>query len=515
MTVPSDNEAPLVAAVDLGSNSFHLLIGRFVKNELQVIDRVREPVCLAQGLDRDNVLSPEAEARAVEALERMGQRLRSLDPGNVRAVGTNTLRSAANAARIRESFARALGHPIDVVAGREEARLIHLGVISSRFTPVPQLVVDIGGGSTEIILGEGYEILRAHSLFMGCVTFSTRFFGDGVLTKERFRAAELAARLELRSIEHDLREIGWDGAVGASGTIHAAHDIVVGNGWSGTAIDRVGLKRLRRAMIDAGSVDALALTGLKRDRAPVFAGGVAILRAIFKSLELKAMDVSSGAMREGVLHDLIGRIRHEDMRDRSVARMAERNHVDAAQAARVERTAVKLLRQVDWKGAFDAETARRQLVWAARLHEIGLAVSHTGFHKHGAYLLTHSDMPGFSSNEQVGLATLVRTQRRKLIPALFDPVPEPYRVSIQRLAILLRLAIVLNRGREPQPTPAVEIDSDWTACRLRFPRGWLRANPLSRADLAQEADHLAALGVTLEILEARRRAAREAPPAAT
>jgi len=495
------DEPLTVAAVDLGSNSFHLIIARFLDNELQVVDRVREQVMLADGLDSEDRLTDAAQERALACLERIGQRLRSLPSVRVRAVGTNTLRRAKNSGEFRVKSQAALGHPIEIVSGQEEARLIYLGVAQDQFSTATRLLADIGGGSTEILIGKGYEVLRAHSLFMGCVNYSKRFFPEGVLRKDCFRKAELAAALELRAIQHELRRMGWDRCLGSSGTIIAVREILREAGWADSAITRPALKKLRRAMIDVGTVDRLRFAGLKNERAPVLPGGVAILRAIFRSLEIDEMNVASGAMREGVLHDLVGRIRHDDIRDHTIRRMVERYHVDLGQAIRVEHVALRLLGQLGAGRGTDAEQLRKQLVWASHLHEIGLAISHTGFHKHGAYLIQHSHMPGFSADDQIILSALVRGQRRKLSRALFASLPSGVAEPIVRLCVVLRMAILLNRSRSPQIVPEIQVADDWSEMELAFPAGWAEAHPLTQADLEQEANYLSGLGIELQVVE--------------
>lgn len=495
------NEPLTVAALDLGSNSFHLIIARFLDNELQVIDRVREQVMLADGLDADGRLTEAAQARALACLERIGERLRSIPSVRVRAVGTNTLRRAKNADEFRVKSQAALGHPIEIVSGQEEARLIYLGVAQDQFSTATRLLADIGGGSTEILLGKGYEVLRAHSLFMGCVHYSKRFFGDGLLRKDRFRKAEIAAALELRAIQHDLRRMGWERCLGSSGTINAVREVVRAAGWTDNAITRPAMKKLRRAMIEMGTIDRLRFPGLKSERAPVFPGGLAILRAVFRSLEIDEMQVASGAMREGVLHDLVGRIRHDDIRDHTIRRMVERYRVDLGQASRVEQVALRLLDQLGSSWGMQADPYRKQLVWASHIHEIGLAVSHTGSHKHGAYLIEYSDMPGFSADDQAILAALVRSQRRKLARSLFVGLASDIAEPVTRLCVVLRLAILLNRSRRPQSVPSIQVAEDWSELELTFPAGWVKAHPLTRADLEQEADYLAGIGVELQVVE--------------
>jgi exopolyphosphatase/guanosine-5'-triphosphate,3'-diphosphate pyrophosphatase len=488
-----------IAALDLGSNSFHMIIGRVADQELTIVDRAREQVSLAAGLDDRNRLSSGAQERALACLEMFGQRLRGLPATRVRVVGTNTLRRARNADSFRRKAERVLGHAIEILSGVEEARLIYLGALHNRFSPARQLVADIGGGSTELILGEGFRVLRSASMYMGCVHYSRRFFPDGVLCKKFFREAEIAAALELEPSQKRMRDMSWEVSVGTSGTIRAVHEILRLNGWA-EVITKAGVKELRRAMIEAGSVDRLRLPGLKPERAQVLPGGLAILRSILRSLDVAPMDVSTGALREGVLQDLLRRIRHEDVRDRTIGRMMDRYNVDMSQAARVEGTCRQLLQQLD--GAAGGSAASWKLLsWASRLHEVGLAVSHTAYHKHGAYLVAHSDMPGFSSDDQATMAALIRAHRRKIAAEMFEEVPAGRYEEITRLAVVFRLAVLLNRGRVSQPTPEFRVGGDWGSVELAFPDGWAECNPLTAADLQREARYLETLGTELRVDE--------------
>lgn len=495
---PAKPPQEVLAAVDLGSNSFHMLIARVVQGELHILDRMRETVRLAAGLDENKRITKEARDRALLCLQRFGQRVAELPQGSVRAVGTNTLRRAANARGFLRRAREALGHPIEVLPGREEARLIYLGVAHDISDDAGRrLVVDIGGGSTECILGERFEPLLTDSLHMGCVSFSNEFFPGGSLDRERFRAAEIGARLEMQSIERSYRAEGWDEAVGSSGTINAIAEILRLSGWEKGSVTRDGLRRLRKAMVAAGHVSRLELPGLAPDRVPVLAGGVAILTAIFDSLGVEEMRTSSFALREGLLYDLLGRIRHEDVRDRTIRRFGEVYHVDHEQSTRVERTALRLLQQVAEAWALDEELAKRFLVWAARLHEIGLAISYSGYHKHGAYLIEHSDMPGFSREDQALLATLVRLHRRKLDKALFRE-PPTFRTRLAlRLVVLLRLSVLLNHSRRPEAVPNVRLEGEDNRLLVHFPKGWLEDHSLARADLEAETEALLAVGFEL------------------
>lgn len=496
--MPTPPPPSTVAAVDLGSNSFHLVIAQVEHHDLQLVDRRREWIQLAAGLDDEDRLSDEAQQRALACLARFGQRLRDLPAEAVRAVGTDTLRRAKNGRAFLRKAQSVLGAPIEIVPGREEARLIYLGVAHALHDGAARrLVVDIGGGSTECILGEGFEVLEAESLRMGCVSFTKRFFESGGIDRERFRKAEVSAKRELQSIERRLQALGWEGCVGASGTIQSIEESLrVTAPHDGLTLE--ALKRMRKALVAAGRIDRIDLPALRDDRRAVLPGGLAILISLFESLGIDRMSVSTGAMREGLLYDLMGRIRHEDVRDRTIRRICERYHVDLEQSARVERTALSLLGQVATVWGLDTTWARQELVWAARLHECGLAVTYSGYHKHGAYLVAHSDMPGYSSDDQERLAAMIQGQRRKLTRASFEELAaEPE--TVLRLTLLLRLAVLLNRSRSPRPLPIIKLAATKTTVRLLFPAGWLAEHPLTGADLEDEASTWNDIGYELEL----------------
>ncbi|RKY22564.1 MAG: exopolyphosphatase [Planctomycetota bacterium] len=497
----SASEPTGLAAVDLGSNSFHMVLAQLVDGEPLVVDRLREQVQLAEGLEPDGSLAGDARRRALACLERFGERLRHAPGVRVRAVGTNTLRVASNARQFLVAAEAALGWPIEVVSGQEEARLIYLGAAHSASDDAGhRLVVDIGGGSTECILGQRFEILSVHSLFMGCVQYSRRFFRDGRITKRALSQAELAAGRELLALQHGLRELGWQEAVGCSGTIRACESVLVANDWSSGGVTRDGLQRLREALLAAGHSSRLELPGLKPERAPVLAGGVAILLAVFNALKLDLMHVAQGALREGVLYDLLGRIRHEDVRERTIRLFQERYHVDRDQAARVEATALALFEQVAAPWKLQPRPAGAFLSWAARLHEVGLGVSFRHHHRHGAYLLSESDMPGLSRDDQRLLAAVVGAHRRRVGTDAFACLMRKGRSKLARkLAVLLRLAVVLNRPRSGanHADPRLEVDGE--GLKLTLPEAWLRSRPLTRSDLEHEVKALRDLGSRLEL----------------
>ena len=498
-----DDTAPLgtgeIAAVDLGSNSFHLVIARVHGDELAILDREREQVQLARGLGKRGRLGKKARARALSCLRRFSQRLEAVPPEQIRAVGTNTLRAAEDAGDFLQAAHEALGHPVEVISGHEEARLIHLGVAHSLpDVPGRRLVVDIGGGSTECILGEGFEALDVHSLSVGCVRLTRRFFPRGEVSKSALEEARLASALEVRAIERGLRETGWTGAVGASGTIRAADSILRANGWSQSGLTAAGLTKLRKAVLAVDHVDQLKLKGLKAERAPVFPAGLAILTALFERLGIESMSVASGALREGVMYDLLGRIRHEDARERTIRNFQERHRVDLEQAARVEREALALLLHAPRAWGLDPTADGRVLMWAARLHEIGLVVSYGKHHRHGGYLIAHADMPGFSRGEQALLAAIVANHRRKIDPALLDTIPADQRQRAVHLVLLLRLAVLLHRSRNPEPLPPFRLEEAGGHLSLLSRRGWLAEHPLTWRDLQNESAWLRALGLELD-----------------
>lgn len=492
---PRRSDPEVIAAVDLGSNSFHMIVARPVHGRLLILDQMREMVQLASGLDANHCLDARTQRRALACLRRFGQRLRDMPAGSVRAVGTNTLRQATNAQRFLQRAEPALGHPIEIVGGQEEARLIYLGVASTVAVDAGRrLVIDVGGGSTECIVGRGLEPLEMESLGVGCVGLSRAYFPQGRISRAAFVEAELAAGLEFQAIEQKFRALGWQTAIGASGTVKAAGELARLLGEKG-GITGSGLAAIRERLIHAKSVRRLKNLGLRPERAAVLPGGIAVLMAAFEALGIAHLEVSEGALREGVLYDLLGRMHHDDIRERTITALCEDYRVDQIHARRVEATARGLLAQVAERWGIGAEGALR-LGWASRLHELGLAISHSQYHRHGAYVLRHADLPGFSRSDQEWLAALVGAHRRRFPEGGFDSLPDPQQAL--RLAILLRLAVLLHRARAPG-TPTVGLTVTDRSITLAWPKRWLSAHPLTKADLAQEAIYLRAVGIRLRL----------------
>ena len=489
-------EYSTVAAVDLGSNSFRLQVARVVDDQIYPLDSLKDTVRLGAGLGTDNTLDRDTCNRALASLGRFGERLRGLPRDAVRAVGTNTFRVAKNAQEFLQQAEAALGFPIEIIAGREEARLIYLGV--SHGQPASndkRLVVDIGGGSTEFIIGTSLKPQQMESLYMGCVSYSQRYFPDGKISKSALRQADLAARAEVQAIGGEFSSAHWQQAVGSSGTAKALAEILQANGYSDNGITPEGLAKLRDAMLKAGDCNQLQLAGLRPDRVPVLGGGFAIMAAIFAELDIANMSVSDSALREGVLYDLLGRFHHHDMRETTVRQFMRRYHVDPVQAGHVAQLGIDLLRQMAGAQPLDLEASLQRLSWAARLHEIGLSIAHSGFHKHSAYIIEHADMPGFSKKEQVQLSRLVLAQRGSLNKAAqLLPDNEAW---AQILA--LRLAVLFYRSRMDFELPEIRLERHGSSFELAMSKDWLTRNPLTETALENEAREWKSAGAKLGI----------------
>ncbi len=490
----------LLAAVDLGSNSFRLSIGRVVQQngvaQIYQIDRLKETVRLAAGLDASKRLSDEAIERAVAVLERFGERLRSFHPNRVRAVATNTFRVARNTPEFLPRAAQALGFPIEVIAGREEARLIFSGVAHSLPpSSSKRLVVDIGGGSTEVIIGKGFEPLLMSSLYMGCVSYSRQFFPGGNVDAHSMRTAELAARREIEVIAKEYGKLGWKEAFGSSGTAKALYAILVEGGLSTTGITRAGMDKLKDKIIKAGRVVPADLPGIKIERADVLPGGLAIMSAVFDELGITRMNTGDGALRLGVLYDLLGRDDHHDKRDESVRQFMKRYHVDAAQAARVRRTTLELFDNLQLDCP-QRDELRHALGWAADMHEIGLSIAHNTYHKHTAYVLENADMPGFSRADQSLLALLSLGHQGKL--GKVEPLVQ---TREQWLAILcLRLAALLLRRREDMAELPLSVSVRGDSIVVRVDADWRIEHPLTDFTLQNEESEWRKVGFSFELI---------------
>jgi len=483
-----------LAAVDLGSNSFHLLVGRIVDGQIYPLDTLREQTQLGAGLTADKKLDRASQSRALEVLAQFRERLRGLPRDAVRAVGTNALRIAKNSPAFLREARETLGFPIEVIAGREEARLIYLGVAHALPpTENKRLVVDIGGGSTELIVGQGLKPKLLESLYMGCVSSSLRHFPDGRIDKKGLKAAVLEARQELAVVAERYKRSGWKEAVGSSGTARSIEGILLENRWTTQGITRDGLDQLWDLLLDAGRADPDRIPGLKSARAAVLPGGFAIMYAIFDELDIEEMRVSEAALRHGVLYDLLGRVMHADMREATVTQFMRRYHVDAAQAARVRDLALRIYDQLSGKPANGDDPDRLALDWAARLSEVGLSIAHAQYHRHSAYVLSNADMPGFSRVEQQRLARIVLAHRGKLVKVPTDGLEG----TDWNLVFALRLASTLLRRRRKVRLPSFRVLAGDARYSIELPKSWLERNALTAAALESEARNWEAVGRSL------------------
>jgi exopolyphosphatase/guanosine-5'-triphosphate,3'-diphosphate pyrophosphatase len=491
----------VLAAVDLGSNSFHMVVARYSHGQLVILDRLREMVRLAAGMGDSGRLDDTATERALRCLERFGQRLRAMRADSVRVVGTNALRRAKRKRWFLERARAALGHPIEIISGLEEARLIYSGVAhTSPMSPDKRLVIDIGGGSTEIVIGEGFDPLLLESLSVGCVGLSASFFEDGRISAKRLERARTAVRLELEPVQEAFRKMGWLQVFGSSGTVRVISDVLHRLNPDSPHITLDNLNALAERVIAAGHIDELDLQDVDAERAPVFPAGLAILLEVVENFGIDRVRVAEGAMREGLLYDLMGRFTNEDARVRSVRAMEKRYHIDELQADRVEATAVGLLEQVESDWGLEDALAESVLRWAARLHETGLDIAHSKYHRHSAYLLEHADMPGFPREEQLLLSALVGGHRRQLSVASLEDLLPPWDRLAEFLIVILRLAVLLHRGRSPQPLPEVRLTVKSRNITLELPQRWIKEHPLTLEDLEQERAYLKEAGFRLTIV---------------
>jgi len=487
-----------LAAVDLGSNSFHLQIGRVVGGQIYPLDAVREVIRLGAGLTAEKRIDRATQAAALEALAKFAERLRGFPRQAVRAVGTNALRVAKNSPQFLREARAVLGFPIEVISGREEARLIYLGVAHALPAAAHRrLVLDIGGGSTELIIGTGFEPQLTESLYMGCVSFSLKYFPEGKIDKSRMKAAELAARQELAGLVGTYRAAGWDEAVGSSGTARSLENILRENGFAQEGLTREGLERLRSLLIKHEEADPDRIAGLRPNRAPVLPGGLAIMSAALDELGIEAMKVSDGALRHGVLYDLLGRVQHRDMREATVAQFMRRYHVDAAQAERVKALSLTIYDALTPGAEREDDPDRLMLEWAARLAEIGLSIAHAQYHKHSAYVLSNADMPGFSRMEQARLSRIVLAHRGKLSKVQDAGLEGPD----WKLVFALRTASLILRSRTDAKLPFLRVAADDAGFAIDLPQSWLDDNALSAAALESEVGHWKSVGMKLEVSE--------------
>ncbi|MEQ9106839.1 MAG: exopolyphosphatase [Limnobacter sp.] len=493
----------LIAAVDMGSSSFRMIVARVEElngqSQIYIIDTLREHVRLGAGLTTQKCLDGASQERALGALRRFGERLRSFKPGEVRAVATNAVRVARNASEFIAKAETALGFPIDVISGVEEARLVYCGVAHQ--LPIGQgrrLVVDIGGGSTEFIIGEDYEPAVMESLYIGCVSTAQQYFDDGSIGPKAMKNAIMAARKEVAVLRRQILDIGWTHAIGSSGTARALAEICVSNGFTQHGISAEGLQLIREHVTAAGHLDNVTLEGLKVDRLPMMPGGLAVMSAVFEELEIEHMDVTDGALRQGLLYDMLGRQHNDDMREITVAQFIHRYKIDGKHAGKVRELAELLFKQLI-RQLPELKEQLPMLRWAAMLHEIGLSIGHNSHHKHAAYILGNADMPGFSKREQMMLSTWVLAHNGKL-----GKVSEIANTAIQWAApMCLRLAALFLRRREVEALPELKVKLLSEGIQISVPKNWLLAHPLTQYSLETEVEQWLRIGLQLELMTRR------------
>ena len=479
----------LLAAIDLGSNSFRLEIGVLEHGHIRRVEYLKETVRQGNGLDADRMLSLEAMQRGWECLARFSERLSGFGTKFVRAVATQTLREAKNRDEFLSHAEKLLGFPIEVISGREEARLIYSGVVNL----LPQseekrLVIDIGGRSTEIILGSGFKPQTMESYRVGSVKWSMKYFADGEFSVSAFDWAEVAAKAVLDEALSLYPKNSWDVAYGSSGTIGAVADVLQAAGWPEETISREGLNWLKEKLIKSVQVDTLRLEGVKEDRKPVLGGGLAVLCALFDLMQIDTMHAAQGALRHGVLYDLLQREEHTDLRTTMVAALGNRFAVDVEQAERVQKTAVNLFKGVLDKSTCDSDRALRlekKLGWAAHLLEIGTRISHSDFHKHGAYILDNADLPGFSMSELHRLSQLILGHRGKLKKLEIELKNPEFMIQLMSL----RVAAILCHARRDPDLKGISLkiaDDNKTGFVIQCKKSWIQQWPQSAHLLREE-----------------------------
>ncbi|CAM3857572.1 Guanosine-5'-triphosphate,3'-diphosphate pyrophosphatase [Vibrio aerogenes CECT 7868] len=490
--------SPLYAAIDLGSNSFHMLIVRHVNGSVQTMAKIKRKVRLAAGLDEQNTLSEEAMQRGWDCLRLFAERLQDIPGENIRIVGTATLRTATNADVFIRKANQILGYPLEVIPGTDEAATIYKGVAHTSGGSGRRLVVDIGGASTELIIGEGFEANALTSLKMGCVTWLEKHFRNRQLTESNFIQAIEDAKQVIRPVLQQYQKLGWDVCVGASGTVQALQEIMLAQGMD-EVITLAKLKRLQNQAMLADHLEELEIEGLTLERALVFPSGLSILIAIFELLNISAMTLAGGALREGLVYEMITELRQDNIRERTIKSMQSRYQIDDIYAGQVANLASQLFQQCGGSAWIPEPQSEMLLRTAAQLHEIGLSIDFKTGGQHNAYLIQHSDLPGFTRAQRYFLGELTRRYRDTL-----TSLPEQHALSStsgKRLLRLLRLAVLLSHRRDQQLVPEFVVTADKEKLTLSIDLQWLDNNPLTKAELETESNRQTDMGWPLVLTE--------------
>ena len=499
-TTLKKNSSPLVAAVDLGSNSFHLLIGKIERTdkgfEIISIDNLKEPVKLAIGLDEHKILDNESKFRAILALERFGERLRSLSPDLVRVVATNTFRIAKNGKTLLKKCEESIGFPIEVISGVEEARLIYNGVCNSLNNDnLTRLVIDIGGGSTEFVIGRNSKPEILESIFIGCIKLNKEFFMENIVDEKTFSRAVFFARKEIQVISSSFKKRGWDVVYGCSGTVKSIHDVIVANNLSTSGISLQALERLIEKIVKVKSCDSNLIHGLKQERASVFAGGLTVLYAIFKELKIEKMELSHAALRLGVLYDIVGRGRDGNIRTITIEKFIQRYEVDRVQIQRINKVATYFWTQLFLDDKTENLLSLETFHYSINLLEIGHSISHSNYHKHSSYMVSNSEMPGFSKGEQQLMAKLILGHVGKISKVVDMTYEKSYRHGL----LSIRLAAIFSRSRTDLQPPKMIIKAEDKKLTLHISEDWLDSHPLTRYTLEQESKEWLRVGIQFNV----------------
>lgn len=490
----------IIAAIDLGSNSFHMVVAEDNQGQLVIQDRIREMVRLAEGLDSEGRLEPQVEQRALDCLSRFGQRIRSLDAYCVNAVGTNTLRGVKHDDEFIFQAEQALGFPIEIISGIEEARLIYQGVAHTlEQDHQSKLIIDIGGGSTELIIGEGLTPQLLNSVEMGCVMLTQRFFEDGKIKAKRLQEARIFVLQRMKALRYTYTSLGWRSVIGSSGSIKSIANVIREMDiQENEGINRESLFKLIAICSEYKKIKKLDLPGLSEKRQPVFLGGLIVLAGVFEALDIKYMHVSQGALREGLLYDMVGRRHNKDIRNKSISALAERFHTDLKHAERIKLTAFDFFKQLKFERFVEVQHYENLLEWACDIFEIGRNISHSSFQRHGAYIIENADLAGFSRQEQHRLSVIVRAHRGKINKDSFSEIHKNLRQNLIYLTILLRLSVIFHRSRIENKLPVIGINIVDKVLTLQLPDRWLNEHPLTINDLIQESNYLLGVGLSLK-----------------
>lgn len=487
-----------IAAIDLGSNSFHMTLAELTEHGLRDYHREKRKVRLASGLNDEGILDEEAQQRALETLKTYADILADFKPDQVRVVGTYTFRAAKNISELIKAAKKVLPYQIEVLSGAEEARLIYQGVSHAQHLDQDTLVIDIGGGSTEVIVGRNFDTKLLHSCNVGCVSVTTKFFSDGEITEKKFRRAIMDAEQQLAYTVNGARSLNWQMAIGSSGTIKALSACAEALGLSNGVLTLEVLNQIKNRLVDAKTIEKIKLKGLAEDRVPVICGGLSVLIAAFEMLDISAMNYSDAALREGLLFEVQERLKHNDVRDHTVGMMAKRFGGDIEQSFRVESDALAMYDKADVVWEFSDREYRRLLRWSSQLFEIGYHINRAGSHRHAHYIITNANMAGFNREQQSLLAYILLSYRKSLKTNLLPQLNTFNERKVYRLILILRISILLNQFRQSTDQQDYQIGFTSDGMKLTFLPSWRDQQALFESGLEQEKINFAKVGIELD-----------------